>query len=788
MGDEYDSGVRDTPRMTEDDQSLHVLQEQVVVEQHEEGLAIQSDMVEESGRLEDQRRMTSDPSVDLLLEGEILGGNDTSILNDGELEEHNTEEGEYEYGSNEGAAADANNNGNIAASASDENDGYSALVLLGELLGSYYAQHSHGSMDESSDSYRESRRENGSINLDDDIDPPQPAKNHPYLPTAQPLFPEEWITTGKHMNRANKDDKHGFAEEDLDAKLTSLAIFEMDDIVLFPGATLPLRLRDRNWVNYLGALIDDARGLYGNHEGTVGQMGEVRIVILPHVTTGTRRTGRRRPREGRGRTGRWRVDLIRRGVTALRTRATRRTSERIDTDMGHHPSRTETDDTRVVPDAARANIDRENSHRQNQASEQSSEEESESSIFRPTIRPASGDDPLIGRIGTMATITFTHEETTSSANPNLSDAVPSRGTPHGHRSSSLVWQNRGEELVLTVLGTQRCRLIRPAKDEKHFQPQIPIYVIEVINDGSANLPPSWMLQPPGNARCSIAAPAKNLSLVYEEEGDRSGLVTSRRDVHRDGLNNAIRNLALRSSTPAIAYQALWPSRLCQKICDLIQEDMFEGLRDILPLAAGLCYKRNGDMLDTPANEKSAASSIQVFDPSAFSNWISSNVPLSQDDRLDLLEMTCTVQQLRYIIQKLEEKRQESILRCKYCGAEISQMRHVFSVGGSAGTTGAYVNEHGVVHQTVTLRKIDGNVFCVGRPETRESWFPGYSWQIAHCSICSEHLGWKFRRVGGKYDGDLPDRPSTFWGFSSITTDEHVRPRRVSFQTRRDIGV
>jgi len=71
MGDEYD-GVRDTPRMTEDDQSLHVLQEQVVVEQHEEGLAIQSDMVEESGRLEDQRRMTSDPSVDLLLEGDII--------------------------------------------------------------------------------------------------------------------------------------------------------------------------------------------------------------------------------------------------------------------------------------------------------------------------------------------------------------------------------------------------------------------------------------------------------------------------------------------------------------------------------------------------------------------------------------------------------------------------------------------------------------------------------------------------------------------------------------------
>jgi cereblon len=252
----------------------------------------------------------------------------------------------------------------------------------------------------------------------------------------------------------------------------------------------------------------------------------------------------------------------------------------------------------------------------------------------------------------------------------------------------------------------------------------------------------------------------------------------------------VRNLAFRSSTPAIAYQSLWPWRLCQKICNLVQEDQFEGLRAILPLAAGLCHEGNGDMLGTPTNETSTASSVQVLDPSAFSNWISSNMPLSQDDRLDLLEMTCTVQQLTYIIQKLEDKQLESILRCKWCGAAISQIRHVFSVGGSAGTTGAYVNEHGVVHQTVTLRKIDGNVVCVGRPETRESWFPGFNWQVAHCSICAEHLGWKFRRVGGENDDDLPDRPGSFWGFSSITTDEHVRPRRVSLHShhRRALGV
>ena len=682
MDDEDNLGVNDTPRGQEDDQSLHVLQEQVAVQQHEEGMTIrdvdqedelfQADSVEENRSHENQRPMTSDPSVDLLLEDDFLGGDD-GRQNDWDGAENTVRENNERVGI---AAADANNHGFIAASVSNENDSYSELALLGELLVGYYAQQSHGSVDESSDFDRESRRSaNGSNNPDDNVDTPQPAKNHPYLPTAQPLFPEEWITAGKHIQRLNGDDRNGFAEEDLDAeanecnmselsniKLASLAIFEMDGIVLFPGATLPLRLRDRNWVAYLGALIDDARGL-SSHRGTAGRMGEVRMVILPHVTPGTRHTGRRHPREGRGRTGRWRVDLIRRGVTSLRSRARRHTSERIQTDMVHQPSRAETDDMRVVQDAAGVDIARENGHLQNQSSEQSSDEESESGIFRPTVQPASVDDPLIGRIGTLAIVTFTHEET-----------IPSRGTPRGHRSSSLV--NGGEELVLTVFGTQRCRVIRPAKDEKN-QPLIPIYHVEAIDDCSATLPPAWLLQPPGNARCSIATLTANASLVYEEEGNHSELVSSRRGFHVDGLNNGVRNLAFRSSTPAIAYQALWPWRLCQKVCNLIQEDQFEGLRAILPLAAGLSNEGNGDMLGNLTTETSTASSVQVLDPSAFANWISSNMPFSQDDRLDLLEMTCTVQQLRYIIQKLEDKRVESILRCKWCGAAISQMRHVF---------------------------------------------------------------------------------------------------------------
>jgi len=226
-----------------------------------------------------------------------------------------------------------------------------------------------------------------------------------------------------------------------------------------------------------------------------------------------------------------------------------------------------------------------------------------------------------------------------------------------------------------------------------------------------------------------------------------------------------------------------------------ENDEFQGLS--LHMAAGLCFadgdEHNDNIQATATDDDSTASSpirFQVVDPSAFANWIASNMPLSQNDRLDLLELTCVVQQLRFILQKLEDKKQETILRCKHCGTAISQMRHVFSFGGSEGTTGAYVNEHGIVHQTVTIRTVDSNsVICIGPSSTKDSWFPGYSWTIAYCSICSDHLGWKFRRVGksSTLDEGDPDKPRMFWGFSSITTDNHVAPRRVSFHTQRALA-
>jgi cereblon len=82
---------------------------------------------------------------------------------------------------------------------------------------------------------------------------------------------------------------------------------------------------------------------------------------------------------------------------------------------------------------------------------------------------------------------------------------------------------------------------------------------------------------------------------------------------------------------------------------------------------------------------------------------------------------------------------------------------------------------------MTFRTLDEDeVSLSGRAETRDTWFPGYSWTIMSCGFCLSHLGWKFQCV----DESTPateDRPLSFYGLSTsqVTTvvPELARARR-----------
>jgi cereblon len=210
----------------------------------------------------------------------------------------------------------------------------------------------------------------------------------------------------------------------------------------------------------------------------------------------------------------------------------------------------------------------------------------------------------------------------------------------------------------------------------------------------------------------------------------------------------IESLAKVSPMPKFVLKHMWPWRLVTEIQSSMQRiASLEGLSKSQPTKG----------------------------PTAFSFWIASNMALKESEKLELLKMESTVERLRFIQAKvLALERQESFVCCRMCFTRFSAVSNLFTVGGADGTTGAYVNEYGVIHQTITLKEVDeSKLLYSGRPETRESWFPGYSWTITHCRVCHSHIGWKFLHVKNHASNAVESsgRPKRFWGLSgaSVTT-------------------
>jgi hypothetical protein len=245
--------------------------------------------------------------------------------------------------------------------------------------------------------------------------------------------------------------------------------------------------------------------------------------------------------------------------------------------------------------------------------------------------------------------------------------------------------------------------------------------------------------------------------------------------------------------------------------EIQSNDCFKGLGDCLPSSSGLKIRSSPSVIvsteggdennivplppesntnhneDTTTNSQTTSDSIETnmnpvyVNPSEFSFWLASNLPLSEIDKLELLETDCITARLRILYKKLlEQKQAQNVYRCKTCGSHIALASNLFTVCGAEGISGAYVNEYGCIHQTITVREIfHENVIYSGRPETKDSWFPGYAWIITSCSLCSSHLGWKFVLVGGR--NPEQNRPNNFWGMSEANvTTSTTSPQRRDF--------
>ncbi len=109
-------------------------------------------------------------------------------------------------------------------------------------------------------------------------------------------------------------------------------------------------------------------------------------------------------------------------------------------------------------------------------------------------------------------------------------------------------------------------------------------------------------------------------------------------------------------------------------------------------------------------------------------------------------------------QAKTERREEtaatgSRLLCRRCRNPVTEAGMGIVFDGNH--VHSRINPAGIVYDFACYRHAPGcNV--VGPPVREHSWFAGYTWQIALCSRCGEHMGWRFRGEDGFF-GLILDR-------------------------------
>ena len=236
------------------------------------------------------------------------------------------------------------------------------------------------------------------------------ARDHSYLPgTTHPLFPVEFLRNSHSHDRKKSGASQSSSDpfnESVEQNTVELPILQLDGVILFPNSSLPLRITNASFCQYLRREIDRARASITSfsqndaYDYKRGDPMQVRIGIITRLRGRRRRESHRTRRldavggedtdEHQGdlpiqrRMGRWNLHMIRRNI---------------------------------IP--SRRSDDEENGDES--SSDESSSDESNIQRLRPALRRippeqrsinygrALPTDRLKDRIGTIATITSVNE-------------------------------------------------------------------------------------------------------------------------------------------------------------------------------------------------------------------------------------------------------------------------------------------------------------------------------------------------------------------------------------------
>jgi len=96
----------------------------------------------------------------------------------------------------------------------------------------------------------------------------------------------------------------------------------------------------------------------------------------------------------------------------------------------------------------------------------------------------------------------------------------------------------------------------------------------------------------------------------------------------------------------------------------------------------------------------------------------------------------------------------SRLVCARCSYPITSRDQRIEMSGAHEHT--FANPHGHVFHIGCFRNAGGAV-TLPAMTSEFTWFPGFAWSLSGCSLCGEHLGWRFYSGEEAFFGLILDR-------------------------------
>ena len=106
----------------------------------------------------------------------------------------------------------------------------------------------------------------------------------------------------------------------------------------------------------------------------------------------------------------------------------------------------------------------------------------------------------------------------------------------------------------------------------------------------------------------------------------------------------------------------------------------------------------------------------------------------------------TVNPLEHLLPDFKEENAlpyRELILCRFCHAAVTTQRSELVVEHQH--QHRFINPNGAQYLIGCFKTAPGCDIS-GSPTNEYTWFKGFSWQLARCSDCGEHLGWFYQKA------------------------------------------